>query len=173
MDAEPAAFTIGELARQTGCKIPTIRYYEANRRWMHYDVYLAAGYPIGSGAAEGACRHLVKDRMEGAGMRWSVPGADAVLKLRAVALNGDWDAYWQFHMQREAERRGHPGSLVGDHGAQADQESHGSRGARHDSARARFRHRSRLLRALRPRLERLGEPLTRRPTPGRSARAPT
>jgi hypothetical protein len=82
-----------------------IRYYQANRRWMRYDVYLAAGYPIGSGAAEGACRHLVKDRMEGAGMRWSVAGADAVLKLRAVTLNGDWDAYWQFHMQREAERR--------------------------------------------------------------------
>ena len=83
----------------------TIRYYEANRRWMRYDAYLAAGYPIGSGAAEGACRHLVKDRMEGAGMRWSVPGADAVLKVRAVALNGDWDAYWRFHMHREAERR--------------------------------------------------------------------
>ena len=82
----------------------TIRYYEANGRWMRYDAYLAAGYPIGSGAAEGACRHLVKDRMEGAGMRWSIPGADAVLKLRAVTLNGDWDAYWQFHMHCEAER---------------------------------------------------------------------
>jgi len=82
-----------------------IGYYEANRRWMRYDEYLAAGYPIGSGAAEGACRHLVKDRMEGAGMRWSIPGAEAVLKLRAVCLNGDWESFWQFHMQRDAHRR--------------------------------------------------------------------
>jgi hypothetical protein len=82
-----------------------IGYYERNRRWMRYDQYIAAGYPIGSGAVEGACRHLVKDRMEGSGMRWTVPGAEAVLKLRAVYLNGDWDPFWQFHMQQEAHRR--------------------------------------------------------------------
>ena len=83
----------------------TIAYYERNRRWMRYDEYLAAGYPIGSGAVEGACRHLVKDRMEGSGMRWTPPGAEAVLKIRAVHLNGDWDPFWQFHMQQEARRR--------------------------------------------------------------------
>jgi len=82
-----------------------IGYYERNRRWMRYDTYIAAGYPIGSGAVEGACRHLVKDRMEGSGMRWTIPGAEAVLKLRAVYLNGDWDPFWQFHMQQEAQRR--------------------------------------------------------------------
>jgi len=82
-----------------------IGYYEANRRWMHYDEYLAAGYPIGSGAAEGACRHLVKDRMEGSGMRWSLPGAEAILKTRALYLNGDWESFWQFHMQSDAQRR--------------------------------------------------------------------
>lgn len=82
-----------------------IGYYEANRRWMRYDQYLAAGYPIGSGAAEGACRHLVKDRMEGSGMRWSLPGAEAILKTRAVYLNGDWETFWCFHMQRDAQRR--------------------------------------------------------------------
>jgi hypothetical protein len=83
----------------------TINYYDRNRPYMRYDEYLAAGYPIGSGAVEGACRHLVKDRMEGSGMRWTVPGAEAVLKLRAVQLNGDWDPFWQFHMQQEARRR--------------------------------------------------------------------
>ncbi|HUT37375.1 MAG TPA: ISKra4 family transposase [Planctomycetota bacterium] len=82
-----------------------IGYYEANRRWMHYDDSLAAGYPVGSGAAEGACRHLVKDRMEGSGMRWSLPGAEAILKTRAVFLNGDWDPFWQFHMQCDRQRR--------------------------------------------------------------------
>ena len=83
----------------------TINYYDHNRRWMRYDEYLAAGYPIGSGAVEGACRHLVKDRMEGSGMRWTVPGAEAILKTRAVHLNGDWDPFWQFHMKEEARRR--------------------------------------------------------------------
>ena len=50
------------------------RYYENNRRHMHYDEYLAAGFPIGSGVAEGACRHVVKDRLEQTGMRWTVNG---------------------------------------------------------------------------------------------------
>lgn len=83
----------------------TINYYDRYRKYMRYDEYLAAGYPIGSGAVEGACRHLVKDRMEGSGMRWTVPGAEAVLKIRAVQLNGDWDPFWQFHMEQEARRR--------------------------------------------------------------------
>jgi hypothetical protein len=68
----------------------TITYYANNRQHMRYDQYLAAGYPIGSGVAEGACRHLVKDRMEGTGMRWSLAGAQAMLHLRASYLNGDW-----------------------------------------------------------------------------------
>lgn len=89
--------------RETLSKV--IHYYETNKEWMAYDEYIAAGYPIGSGAVEGACRHLVKDRMEGSGMRWTVEGAEAVLKLRGIYLNGDWDAFWHFHMQREAQRR--------------------------------------------------------------------
>jgi hypothetical protein len=51
---------------------------------MRYDEYLAAGYPIGSGVAEGACRHLVKDRMEQTGMHWTINGAQAMLSLRAI-----------------------------------------------------------------------------------------
>jgi len=82
-----------------------VGYYERNRSWMQYNQYIAAGFPIGSGAVEGACRHLVKDRMEGSGMRWKVPGAEAVLKLRAVLLNGDWNVFWNYHMQQESEHR--------------------------------------------------------------------
>lgn len=85
--------------------LKTIAYYESNRKAMRYDEYIAAGYPIGSGAVEAACRHLVKDRMEGSGMRWKINGAEAVLQLRALYLNGDWDDYWQHHMQCEYERR--------------------------------------------------------------------
>ncbi len=67
-----------------------IGYLENNRAHMGYDEYLAAGYPIGSGVIEGACRHVVKDRMELSGMRWTVDGAQAMLYLRSIYLNGDW-----------------------------------------------------------------------------------
>ena len=78
-----------------------ITYYENNREHMHYDEYLAAGYPIGSGVAEGACRHLVKDRLEQTGMRWTVNGAQAMLHTRAVYLNGQWDDLVEYHIQAE------------------------------------------------------------------------
>jgi hypothetical protein len=79
-------------------------YLENNRDFMRYDEYLAAGYPIGSGVAEGACRHLVKDRLEQTGMRWTVDGAQAMLHLRATYLNGDWDAFWEYRIQEEQKR---------------------------------------------------------------------
>jgi len=80
---------------------------QRNRRFMRYDEYLAAGYPIGSGVVAGACRHLVKDRMELTGMRWRIPGAQAILDLRAVYVNGDWDSF-QEHRMREERRRLYP-----------------------------------------------------------------
>ncbi|MCA1598083.1 MAG: ISKra4 family transposase [Chloroflexi bacterium] len=82
----------------------TVGYYRRNQPYMHYDVYLAHGWPIGTGVVEGACGHLVKDRMEQAGMRWTQAGAQAVLDLRAVRLNGDWDAYWHYHRQQQHTR---------------------------------------------------------------------
>jgi hypothetical protein len=89
----------------TGSKAKTlgsvIGYLDNNRDHMHYDEYLAAGYPIGSGVAEGACRHVVKDRMERSGMRWTVEGAQAMLHLRTIYLNGDWDAFIDYRIQAE------------------------------------------------------------------------
>jgi len=78
-----------------------IRYYENNRQHMQYDEYLAAGYPIGSGVAEGACRHVVKDRMEQTGMRWTLNGAQAMLHLRALYLTGRWDEYVNYRIETE------------------------------------------------------------------------
>ena len=60
---------------------------------MHYQDYLAKGWPIASGVIEGACRHLVKDRCELSGMRWTQEGVESLLHLRAVAENDDWDEY--------------------------------------------------------------------------------
>src|SRR5947209_9500988 len=79
-------------------------YLEGNRDRMKYDEYLASGYPIGSGVVEGACRHLVKDRMERTGMRWLPSGAQAMLDLRATYLNGEWDPFWKFHVTQEDQR---------------------------------------------------------------------
>jgi hypothetical protein len=81
-----------------------INYFDRNRGRMHYDEYLAAGYPIGSGVIEGACRHLVKDRLERAGMRWHPDGAQAMLDLRATYLNGEWEAFWTYHVEQEDDR---------------------------------------------------------------------
>jgi hypothetical protein len=90
-----------------------IGYMESNRAFMAYDVYLAAGYPIGSGVAEGACKHLVKDRMELTGMRWSMEGAQAVLDLRSVSINGDWEAFWTFHTAQQRARLYGAGTSAG------------------------------------------------------------
>jgi hypothetical protein len=82
----------------------TVGYYRRNRPYMCYDEYLAQGWPIGTGVVEGACRHLVKDRMEQSGMRWTQDGAQGVLDLRAVRINGHWDRYWQFHRHQQHQR---------------------------------------------------------------------
>ncbi len=71
----------------------TANYFERNLPYMDYPTYLANGWPIASGVIEGACRHFVKDRCELSGMRWHQAGAENLLCLRAVAENGDWDAY--------------------------------------------------------------------------------
>ena len=69
-----------------------------------YDEYLAAGYPIGSGVVEGACRHLVKDRMEQTGMRWRIEGAQAILNLRAIYVNDDWAPFHAARIQAEQHK---------------------------------------------------------------------
>ena len=82
----------------------TIGYYRRNLPYMRYDRYLDRGWPIGSGVVEGTCGHLVKDRMEQSGMRWTKSGAQAILDLRAVRVNDDWDAYQRFRRQHQHQR---------------------------------------------------------------------
>jgi hypothetical protein len=80
------------------------KYFEGDRARMKYDEYLASGSPIGRGVVEGACRHRVQDRMERTGMRWLRSGAQAMLDLRATDLNGEWNAFWNFHVEQEDQR---------------------------------------------------------------------
>ena len=72
--------------------------------YLQYDKALAEGVPIATGVIEGACRHLVQDRMNLTGARWGLTGAEAVLRLRALRSSNDFDAYWKFHEQQEYER---------------------------------------------------------------------
>jgi len=82
----------------------TANYFERNLPYMDYATYLAHGWPIASGVIEGACRHFVKDRCELSGMRWSLQGADCLLRLRAVAENDDWEAYHTYRKRQRHER---------------------------------------------------------------------
>lgn len=91
-------------ASQRAVLTKSANYFERNAPYMHYDQYLAQGWPIASGVIEGACRHLVKDRCELSGMRWTQDGAENLLRLRAVAENDDWDTYHRFLQQQRHQR---------------------------------------------------------------------
>jgi hypothetical protein len=92
----------------TATKRKTLRevcnYLAKNQTRMRYDEYLAAGYPIASGVIEGACRHLVKDRMERAGMHGTIPGAQAMLEVRSVYVSGQWEDYQAYRIEQETQR---------------------------------------------------------------------
>jgi len=79
--------------------------YLLNKRgYLDYPTALNNGWPIATGIIEGACRHIVKDRMDITGARWGLDGAEAILKLRAVHANGDFDDYWAHHTAQEQRR---------------------------------------------------------------------
>ncbi|MGO9079418.1 MAG: ISKra4 family transposase [Streptosporangiaceae bacterium] len=83
------------------------RYLQNKQDYLDYATALAKGWPIATGIIEGACRHLVKDRMDITGARWGLEGAEAILKLRALIANGDFDAYWRYHLRQEHKRIHH------------------------------------------------------------------
>lgn len=80
------------------------RYFLNHTDLMRYREYLAAGMPVATGVIEGACRHLIGDRMDITGARWSLEGAEAILRLRSLRSSGDFEEYWRFHEAQENER---------------------------------------------------------------------
>jgi hypothetical protein len=79
-------------------------YLHNKRPHLDYPTALQNGWPIATGVIEGACRHLIKDRMDITGARWGLDGAEAILKLRALRSNGDFDRYWEYHLAQERHR---------------------------------------------------------------------
>jgi hypothetical protein len=82
----------------------TLSYLQNKQPYLDYPRALTAGWPIATGVIEGACRHLVQDRMGITGARWSLEGAQAILWLRTLRANGDLDAYWNWHITQEHQR---------------------------------------------------------------------
>lgn len=90
------------LSKPKRAKADAAATYLTNKaRYLDYPTALTNGWPVASGVIEGTCRYLVADRMDITGARWSADGAEAVLKLRAVHANNDFDQYWNFHLTQE------------------------------------------------------------------------
>jgi hypothetical protein len=98
-------------SRRTGADA-CVRYLSARHEYLRYDQALTEGWPIATGVIEGACRHLIADRLDIGGARWGLDGAEAVLTLRAVISNGDFEEYWSYHLAREHQRL-YPGTKQG------------------------------------------------------------
>lgn len=97
--------TVRKLTKKQRAPVDTAAKYLLRRKSMvQYDKMLAIGAPIASGIIEGACRHLVNDRLDVTGARWSLAGAEAVLRLRSLLASGDFDEYWHIHEEAEAIR---------------------------------------------------------------------
>ncbi len=97
--------TLKKLSAEARKPVDVCATYLLNKSpYLHYDRYLSQGFPIATGVIEGACRHLVKDRLEITGAKWRLPGAEAVLRLRALRSSNDFDAYWNFHEACEYKR---------------------------------------------------------------------
>lgn len=101
------ATTYGYQGKERGGADTCADYLTAKKNHLDYATALAHGWPIATGVIEGACRHLVKDRMDITGARWGLTGAEAILKLRALHANGDFNDYWAYHLRKEHERIHH------------------------------------------------------------------
>ena len=101
------ATTYGYTAKEREGADACAGYLTAKKPYLGDAHALASGWPIATGIIEGACRHIVKDRMDITGARWGLDGAEAILKLRALHSNGDFDAYWEWHLDQEQQRVHH------------------------------------------------------------------
>jgi hypothetical protein len=79
---ETQAGTAGLIGDQRRGADTCVRYLTSKEQFLCYDRALVAGWPIATGVIEGACRHLIADRLDTSGARWGLAGAEAVLKLR-------------------------------------------------------------------------------------------
>jgi hypothetical protein len=108
-DIRRRATRFGYSPRERAGADECAKYLTTKAPYLAYDQALEQGWPIATGVIEGACRHLIKDRLDITGARWGLAGAEAILTLRALTSNGDFDAYWTHHLDRERHRVYGPG----------------------------------------------------------------
>ena len=107
-EADAAGLKGSQRAGADAC----VRYLTGKDEFLRYEQALPAGWPIAAGVIEGACRHIIGDRLCITGARSGLAGSEAVLTLRAVISNGDFDDYWRFHLARVHQRL-YPGTAQG------------------------------------------------------------
>ena len=109
--AKPVAATIASVAAKARNSPRTrhldlsdmdkaVTYLGNNHQHMRYDKALEKGWPIATGLIEGSCRYVIEDRFGITGARWSPDGAEDILKIRAVVVNGDLDDYMAYYKER-------------------------------------------------------------------------
>jgi hypothetical protein len=98
------ATTYGYSVTERGGADACASYLTAKKPCPDYATALESGWPIATGIIEGACRHIVKDRMDLTGARWGLAGAEAILTLRTLVSNGDFDEYFRYHLDQELKR---------------------------------------------------------------------
>jgi hypothetical protein len=97
--------TLSDMTDEQRAPVDKCANYLLNhKQYLKYHQYLAAGYSIATGVIEGACRHLIKDRLDVTGARWGLLSAEAILRLRSLRSSGDFEEYWEFHEAQEFKR---------------------------------------------------------------------
>lgn len=81
-----------------------INYIEPRLAMMRYKKFIEEDLVIASGIVEGAARYVVGERMDCSGMRWIPERAEALLRLRCIELNGDWDQFFEWGYRRWMEK---------------------------------------------------------------------
>ena len=107
-EADAAALKGSQRAGADAC----VRYLTGKDEFLRYEQAWQPGWPIATGVIEGACRQIIGDRLCITGARWGLAGSEAVVTLRAVISNGDFDDYWRFHLAHEHQRL-YPGTAQG------------------------------------------------------------
>ena len=93
---EEALAKLGDKSPYRAALDRAISYFTNHKQRMNYHLYLALGLPIGSGVTEAACKSVVKERLCGSGMKWTLDGAENTLTLRALTKSGErWEQFWQ------------------------------------------------------------------------------
>lgn len=81
-----------------------INFFEERRHIMRYDEYHREDLVLATGVVEGACRYVVGERLDCSGMRWTPEGAEPLLQLRCIELNGDWKQFLDWAADQSCEQ---------------------------------------------------------------------